>query len=161
MKKYPETLESFEKDYKNKYFCAKAILDADELTVVLRGHLLAESLIEKFLKDNLKEDIILKDRNFEYFQKIELLYSLGYIRKEIFTILQLLGEIRNKYAHHLGISFNDIDELISDFINRVKFVNPRMEEMIKKYNDDHKLLFGLGVQYLLGYFTGAAFNIKK
>ena len=47
------TKEEFSQNYKKKYFSATALLDADDLTVVVRAHLLIEMLIEMLLKKEL------------------------------------------------------------------------------------------------------------
>jgi len=162
-KKYPETYDNFRNDYIKKYLSTQQIQKNDELTVIVRGHLLVELIVEVLLKNNFSNDKILTDKNFTFFMKIELLYSIGIISKNHFTILQKLGEIRNKFAHHVGINLRDILTLNEDFVKSVELVDDRMKKLHIDYKDEPKHLFGLGVYYILGFLAKGAFikDFKK
>jgi len=157
-KEYPETKNHFNKNYREKYFSPLEIRKNDDLTIVVRGHLLIETLIEMLLQKNLEQEKILSDRDFTYFMKIELIYSLGLIDKEFLVILQKFGEIRNAFAHQLGVSLNDLKKETNEFVNRIGEKNKELDKLFKANKTNLKLLFGMGISFLLGFLAKAVFD---
>jgi abortive infection bacteriophage resistance protein len=72
----------------------------EELTMILRVHLLTEYFLEKVISLTLPfGDRLLKDSRFTYVQKLALVRSFGTLRDDLHCGLKKLNKIRNKCAH--------------------------------------------------------------
>jgi abortive infection bacteriophage resistance protein len=72
----------------------------EELTMILRVHLLTEYFLEKVISLTLPfGNRLLKDSRFNYVQKLALVRSFGTLRDDLHCGLKKLNEIRNKCAH--------------------------------------------------------------
>ena len=100
---------------------------ADSLTIILKGHLIVEYLLDKIISDKFnKPDRILK---YSFHKKLEILYSLGFIPKYLFLNIENLNNIRNKYSHDFRYALH-----IKEF--KVYDINKKLLESkkLKKYS---------------------------
>ena len=81
---------------------------ADELTIVLKGHLVVEYMLDSIIKEKFKNPN--KILSYSFYRKLEILHSLGFLPDYLFKNIETLNKIRNKYAHDLKYSL-DINEL--------------------------------------------------
>ncbi len=151
MKKvYPLTESEFN-NWVNKYFTGANIVSADDLTVVIRAHLLVEILIEMMLRKSLVNENILSHNDFTFDMKLTLADSMGIISVRPLSAIRQLNSIRNKFAHNIRTRLQDLD------ISKItKLLNGKND--FKQFKHDKKLMFGLGVHYLLGYLVDSAFS---
>lgn len=151
MRKVHSLTEDEFKNLVNKYFRGANILLADDLTVVIRAHLLVERLIEMLLRKKLVNIKILEHNDFTFNMKLALVDSLGIISDRLLSAIRQLNNIRNRFAHNISSQLRDVD--ISEI---TKFLNSK--DYFIKFKGDNKSMLGLGVSYLLGYLIASAFN---
>ena len=84
------------------------LMGHDQLSAVIVGHLVIESLLVKFLEMQQGADID-KILAFNFPMKVERCVAGGLIRSELGVFLKVLNRQRNNFAHRLGhrISFED------------------------------------------------------
>lgn len=72
------------------------------VTLVLKAHLIIESIIDKILDITfpVKENLI-KSKRFNFNQKVELCYSLNGFNEQAYQIVKAVNRIRNVSAHEL------------------------------------------------------------
>lgn len=77
------------------------------ISIVLKSHILFENFLDIIL---LKHK--LEARKFSFFSKISLLKNKSILKKDIFTDLNLLNQLRNEYGHnyHFDIATFDISQ---------------------------------------------------
>lgn len=86
----------------------KKLGGADELSVVLRGHLYVESAInELFARAVPGSEHIIAELGF--FEKCKALRNMNLIDAKRRTLLMNLGKLRNEFAHDLNKKINDSD----------------------------------------------------
>jgi len=101
---------------------------ADELTIILKGHLIVEYMLDKIVNDKFsKPSKILK---YNFYKKLEILYSLDFIPKYLFSNIENLNEIRNKYAHDYRYNLQITDLFFYDTNNNLIKPTPKL----KKYS---------------------------
>lgn len=86
----------------------------DLLIVVLRFHLVAENLIERFITAKLpKGNVLIEQARLSFAQKLAVADSMGTIESELITALSRLNALRNKCAHAKGrqVSLRDLDAI--------------------------------------------------
>jgi hypothetical protein len=86
----------------------------DLLIVVLRFHLIAENLIERFITAKLpKGNVLIEQARLSFAQKLAVADSMGVIEPELITALSRLNGLRNKCAHTKGrqVSLGDLDAI--------------------------------------------------
>lgn len=148
------THAEFKKDYVESYFDGKILYEQDELSVVLRAHLLVEILINQLLESNLKKGDILKNKDFTFSMKLTLADSMGIIPPKVLPSVKQLNSIRNKFAHKIKSKLKDLD--IREIIKFCK-ENSSKKDILEQYTED-KLIFGVAIGYLLGRLSVPAFR---
>ncbi len=86
----------------------------DLLIAVIRFHLLAENLIERFITAKLPKGNVLNEQaRLSFAQKLGVADSMGVIEPELITALSRLNALRNKCAHTKGrqVSLRDLDAI--------------------------------------------------
>jgi len=88
----------------------------DDRAIVIIGAAFIDTILEHILIEFLPEDEVevLKLLSYNgplgaYGNKVRMIYCLGLLEKIVFDDLKLIGKIRNKFAHNLSVSFEDID----------------------------------------------------
>ena len=105
-------MSSFEKEYDSIWDHCNYELDPE--LIVLRGHLVSERYIERFIKIILlKGERILDKGRLSYVQKLQLMDSFGIIEDDLIACHRQLNKLRNKMAHELGyeITMEDVDSI--------------------------------------------------
>lgn len=160
-KQYPITQKELKNDYIKKYFSPKSIYMAeDDLTVIIRAHLIVETLLDMLLIKhlNIEKLSLLENPYFTFLMKLELIESLGLCldKKGIFLIaIKRLNTIRNYFAHYITTKLENQD--ISTITLPYKSTTEG-SKTLNKYKNNNKLCFGLGVYYLLGYLEKLVFK---
>jgi hypothetical protein len=77
--------------------------DSDELTLIVKGHLLIEFVLNEIIRRNLKQaNVILDDhRSYTFGIKARVLFSTGLLPEHIFSNIRRINQIRNYLAHNL------------------------------------------------------------
>jgi len=75
--------------------------ESNALSLVLKSHLYIEIFLDYIIKKKFKNNKLLLDRSFSFFQKLKILMSKNYLTDKLFKTIELLNIIRNKYAHNL------------------------------------------------------------
>jgi len=90
--------------------------DDNDRAIVISGMSFIDDLLlnilESFFPDKSNTvDNLLSHRGAlgTYGTRVDIIYCLGFIDKVIKTDLDILGQIRNKFAHKLNVSFDDED----------------------------------------------------
>lgn len=105
-------MTSFKEEYESIWDYCDYELDLE--LIVLKGHLVSERYIERFIKlFLLKGERILDKGRLSYIQKLELLDSIGIIPDDLIICFRKLNGLRNKLAHELDyeITIEDIDPI--------------------------------------------------
>lgn len=86
-------------------------------TQVLNAHLALDHVVTTFLNDEFIPGASIKLDRMPFDQKVELLYSLGFLREENRRWAKRINTIRNKLAHELSFKIPDKDviELTTHF----------------------------------------------
>ncbi len=131
MEKEEEKVSAKDKaDYEK--FIRAAGSNLDEVTMVLRSHLLAEYYFDHILLANIPRGDMLIENKFTFWQKITIVESLNIVAKEVIDSIKGLNAVRNSCAHSLEykISESDVDKIgrpfgkkyLDDKMNRNKSV---------------------------------------
>ena len=115
----------------------------EELTMILRVHLLTEYFLERVIVLSLPfGDRLLKDSRFTYVQKLSLVRSFGMLRDDLHCGLKKLNKVRNDCAH---VRNREITEKDLDSIGQCLGENYR--EVLKGDNKEfrHRLVHVLGM----------------
>jgi len=87
-------------DELDEYGMFMLVWDAPELSVILRGHLLIERVIEALISRKMKEpDQFFKKHRITFEMKVDLAVALGLLTKPHMSAAKALNNIRNSYAH--------------------------------------------------------------
>jgi len=90
-------------------FILRARLHDDEASIILKGHLLSEYLLNRIINEKISAPK--KTKRITYSQKIRLLEKHCLLTEDIISNLRLLNNFRNKLAHELDASIG-YDEMI-------------------------------------------------
>ncbi len=105
-------MNSFEKEYNSIW--DHCDYDLEPELIVLRGHLVSEQYIERFIRlFLLKANSILEKGRLSYSQKLSLLDSFGILDEDLIACHRQLNKLRNKMAHELEytVTIEDIDSI--------------------------------------------------
>lgn len=81
----------------------------NEISIILKGHLLSEYLINLIIKEKIKGA---KINDFvPYSKKLKLIEASGLLPKEILRNLRLLNSFRNKLTHNLDVTIDEKEML--------------------------------------------------
>ena len=136
------------KDFVFKNFDAKVIVSSEPLVVVLKAHLIFESLLDKLLEQYIPDQEFYKDLNLKFYKKLELIRKNKIIDSKLYKIVKRLNEIRNDFVHKLDLNFEDVNiDLFTDLVSEDTKSDPRWSMIDKKEK------FGICIHYFLGYST--------
>jgi len=102
-------------DELDEYGMQLLVWDAPELSVVLKGHLLIEQVIETLISQRMKHpDRFFGNQGVTFDLKTNLASALGVLPEPHFSAAKALNKIRNAYAH------NEDHKLTFDELNSLK-----------------------------------------
>lgn len=102
MKKSMRTIDfkTASHDELDEYGMQMLIYDAPELSVVLRGHLLIEQVIETLISQKMKHpNRFFNNQRVPFEMKVDLASALGVLPETHLGAAKALNNIRNSYAH--------------------------------------------------------------
>lgn len=111
----------------------KSIIEAqihaiDDLQLlILKGHILVEYAMNKFINDLTEDSFDIYKENFHFAQKIKLCKALGLFESTVYPLeetMTTLNKIRNSIAHYLEYDIEEINKLFSIFKKMSKDVRP-------------------------------------
>jgi len=93
-----------------EYFARVGYHD-DEISILLKGHLLVEHLLNKIIKAKCKnpEKILNDHRSYPFTVKLQIVYSMGLLPEYLFKNVTKLNAIRNRLVHDLNFHKKEID----------------------------------------------------
>lgn len=98
----------------DKYGMQMLVWDAPELSVVLRGHLLVERVIETLISNKMKNpDRFFRGHRPSFEMKVDLASALGVLPDAYCSAAKALSRIRNSYAHREdhSLTFEELNSL--------------------------------------------------
>lgn len=102
MKKSPRTIDfkTATHDELDEYGMQLLVWDAPELSVVLRGHLLVEQVLEALISQKmLYPDRLFEKQRLSFDMKCDLANAMGVLPATHLSAAKALSSIRNAYAH--------------------------------------------------------------
>ncbi|KOR78362.1 hypothetical protein AM232_07730 [Bacillus sp. FJAT-21352] len=118
----------------------------DILMVILKTHLYIEKEMIELTEEFFKFPTRLSDYKFK--ARLNLLYSLGIIEKQLYEPISSINDIRNKFAHNLTYEFTEKDykrikdtlskEILTEFKKDKDFYSTFNKDM--NYIDEAKVL---------------------
>ena len=106
----------------------------DDLSIILKGHLLIEDLLVRYVKKKLKNPDKLGNFKFYHFLCLAKALEDKTENNWIWDACEKLNNIRNKLAHHL--EHTAIDNLKKDIITIIKKETPEFpKELITTYGE--------------------------
>jgi hypothetical protein len=93
------------------HYTSKVDRRSDELTTVVKGHLLVEFVLNELIRRGLRDPKPLLDdhRSYTFAVKAQILYSARLLPPEIFRNIVRINKIRNQLAHNLQTDQLKID----------------------------------------------------
>ncbi|MFX1521841.1 MAG: hypothetical protein ACFFCD_18200 [Promethearchaeota archaeon] len=81
---------------------------------IVSYHLRLEGLLEKILKENLREPNVLDFERMMFAQKASLACAIGKLDRPLYEVIKSLNSLRNKFVHQMDFmpTFEEIHELI-------------------------------------------------
>jgi hypothetical protein len=124
---------------------SKALLEEDELGVVLRSHLYIEHKLDELLSIMVPFPSFYEEMNLNYANKVKLACAMG-LDPDFKPMLLALGTIRNKFSHNLNKKIDD--EMVRNLHSVAhknlrdslpEFVNQSLSESeaISSFNEAH------------------------
>lgn len=98
----------------DEYGMQMLVWDAPELSVVLRGHLLIERVIEALIAQRMKHpDRFFQNHRVAFEMKVDLASALGVLPDAHVSAAKALNNIRNAYAHRENhkLTFEELNSL--------------------------------------------------
>lgn len=98
-------------------FMAAAGSNLDEVTMILRTHLLAEYYLNHIIMAQMARGDILTESRISFSQKIIIVEALNVVRKKLIDSLKRLNKVRNDCTHSLDykITESDVDKIGGPF----------------------------------------------
>lgn len=84
----------------------------EEISVILRGHLVVEQVLEKLLSQNMESPKAFFKQNRSYELKLDLAKALGLLDQKHYAAFKALNKVRNQYSHDHNYKVS-IEELSS------------------------------------------------
>lgn len=149
-----------------KHLGGKNVLNLDDLSIVLKAHMILETFLEEIIYDYYKSEKakeIIENLNVGFSKKVDLLEKFNLLNistsnidgKKCIKILRDINKLRNKFAHNLEVGLLDCDDILNEIF-------PYFEDSIRKIvkddahyqavNDHRRTKFALCVAYLGGAF---------
>jgi len=101
-------------DELDEYGMQMLVWDSPEISIVLRGHLLIERVLETLIAQKMKHpERFFENHRATFEMKVDLAYALGVIPDAHCGAAKALNNIRNGYAHHEDhkLSFEELNSL--------------------------------------------------
>ena len=116
MKRLPRSINfaTSTHDELDEYGMQMLVFDAPELSVVLRGHLLIERVVEALIAQRMKHpDRFFRNHRVTFEMKADLASALGALPDAHLSAAKALNNIRNAYAHREDhkLSFEELNSL--------------------------------------------------
>lgn len=134
------------KEYVYKYFDGKTVISGDDLTVIIRAHLLVENILEKLLSKNLDVKVF-EDRELTFNLKLKITQSMNLLG-DLYEPIKTLNKMRNEFAHNIETKIQDMD--LSTFIKLYENRGHGDDPVWKAALDNKKACFGIVIHYILG-----------
>ncbi len=90
-------------------FINAADLKHDEVTIVLRSHLLVEYYLDQIILLNIPRGDVLLDQKFSFIQKTYIVESLEVLPERLINSVKNLNSIRNRCSHDLDYKISEVD----------------------------------------------------
>ena len=95
--------------------------------LILKGHILVEYSMNKFIEDIADRSFDIYKENFQFVQKTKICKALGLFKSTehpLEEIITTLNKIRNSIAHYLAYDESELEKLISLYRKMSDKVNP-------------------------------------
>jgi hypothetical protein len=105
----------------------------DLLIVVLRFHLVAENLLERFMEAKLPRGNVLADEaRLSFAQKLAVVDAFGVLEENLVAAIHQLNVLRNKCAHKKGmqVSLRDLDLIGEPLGMKLSSARPDPDETV-------------------------------
>ena len=139
------------KEYVLKYFDGKVVLESDDLTIVIRAHLLVENILEKLLKGCL-DITVFEERDLSFNLKLKMAQSMNLL-EDLYPAIKRLNKIRNDFAHKIETKIETMD--ISVFIQLYENEGRENDPTWKAALNNKKACFGIVIHYILSRLVSA------
>ena len=143
-----ESRDNF-KEYVFKYFGPKTILESDDLTVVIRGHLLIENILEKILSTKLNIKVF-EEKDLTFDLKLKMAHSMNLL-VNLYPAIKRLNKIRNVFAHKLETKLEDQD--ITIFVELLESNGYSNNVGWQETVGNKKLRLGFALHFILGFLS--------
>ena len=117
------------------------------LQIILNGHLYIEYILNKILENSLVNAKVMNIEMLSFFRKVNMLFAMGKIEKEMNEFLLSLNKIRNEYAHNYYYA--------PEYEDAYRLVNTAKQAGVY-FKDDR--IFGIGKGAKDLYDVGAIFT---
>lgn len=110
--------------------------DSPPLVMILKAHLLTESLLETFIRSFLRRgDILAEQGRLSYSQKLAFFQATDYGQAELYSVLRTLNKVRNRLAHSAEseVSPADVKALCAcygDYFKQPKYKRETSDELL-------------------------------
>jgi hypothetical protein len=93
------------------------VFESDEISLLLRGHIFIEKILETLISDNLKNPEALFSKNRSFDLKVNLAKAMALIDEKYNSAFKALNNIRNNYAHgpSYKVTFKELSGLKFDW----------------------------------------------
>ena len=141
----------------SEHFNGGVVLRSDPATLVLKAHLLVESLLDKFLEVFIPDKDIYEKIRLTFNKKWQLVKSKDLLPLDLLEAIKRLNEIRNQFVHNIDTSFANVD--ISSF---VELCEAKLKDDVVwiATASDKKARFGICIHYMLGAASAFISKIK-
>lgn len=127
------------------------LTQSSDRTKVILGSAILEELLERLLKKHFILNTKLTEEVFEpsaflgsFSSKIKISFLLGLISQEMFDDLEIIRELRNKFAHRIHQS-SLLDQSATSLCNNFKFVKKIISTDWRKCSPDMIFILELGI----------------
>ena len=138
------------KEFAFQYFDGKTIMNIDDLTVVVRGHLVIESFLEQLLKKHMDLSEFDGQDDLTFSRKLKMVQGLGLLG-DLYPSIRRLNKIRNDFAHDIRMQLQDVD--ISLFVELFERRGHGNDSVWKASQENKKARLGIAIHYLLGFLA--------
>jgi hypothetical protein len=139
----------------NRFISHLPLDSTDNVTVVLKGHLLVEELLKEYVSLQFKKPEMLKDARLTFHQIlcIARASSNDASSEKLWLSIEKLNGLRNKLAHSLEPK--DLEIKIEEFVSHLSNFNPR-EDYVSQ-----DLKFGVLTSCILGLCLSLSALLEK
>jgi len=157
-----------------KHLGGNDLLSLDDLSIVLKAHLILEIFLDEVLCSyykNEKAKDMFENLNITFLKKVELIEKFNLLKmsglrisqEESIKILRNINRLRNKFAHDLTSKLSNCDDILNHIFPHfedsiTKIVTNKSHQ--KEIHDLRRVKFGLCVASLGGMFDRIIDNPK-